>query len=63
MNRYGIPKVAEKKYSRLIAGILVNSKKSIRITLFSQFMEITENNDGDLEFYLKAMNFLIKGMY
>lgn len=61
MNKYGIQIVAEKKYIKLIHGILTNAQHSVRMTLFSSFLDITPQFDGGLEFYLKASQFLIKG--
>ena len=58
LNQYGIPTVAEKKYATTVRGIIMCEEKNIRVLLFASFIEITEYNEGDFEFYLKAVYFM-----
>ena len=59
LNKYGIAQVAEKKYVKLIKNLIYYQKCSKRVFLFGTFMGIHVNYDGDLEFYLKTLYFLI----
>ncbi len=58
VNRYGISHVADRKFVQFLVGIQAQAFSNIRMTLFASFMELLPYNEGYLEFYLKAFNYM-----
>ncbi len=62
-NQYGIPTVAEKKFVKFVKGIIVYKGRNKRIALFASFIGVIPYNEGEFEFYLKGLYYMVRPRY
>lgn len=59
--RYGLKKVADKKFNQVICSTLKNSDRSPRIRLFGRFLELFENlSSKDFKLYVDMQESVFK---